>query len=40
MYGFSSNMRSNLVGLRRTVLVFIYIFTRARMIRTYSSYVV
>ena len=48
MYVFSSNVRSKLVGLRRTILVFICIlcdsyqvfFTRTRMIRRYSSYVV
>ena len=50
VYGFSSNMPSKLVGLRRIILVFICIFyatrtyqvffTRTRMISTYSSYVV
>ena len=34
VYGFSSKMRSKLVGLRRVILVFIF-FTRTRMIRTY-----
>ena len=43
MYGFASNMRSKWVGLRRTEVLFLCLFvffTRTRMIRTYSSYVV
>ena len=52
MHGFSINMRSKLVGLRRIILVVVFFylsrmiprifvfFTRTRMIRAYSSYVV
>ena len=40
MSGFSSNMRTKLVGLRRIILVFILFFARTRMMRTSSSYVV
>ena len=50
VYCFSSNMRNKLVGLRRILLVCLFVFfmrlvpqvffTRTRMIRTYSSYVV
>ena len=42
VYSFSSNMHSNLFGLRRIVLVSFAFFKRTgtRMIRTYSSYVV
>ena len=43
VYGFASNMRSKWVGLRRTEVLFLCLFvffTRTRMIRTYSSYIV